>query len=122
MEEAPDELLADFQETYGMDVWFVSQGGIPGDVERIAALAWQLPKTSRTWRTAEPLLENETDAYLLRQIELNQRLWAWAHTKDAENGTNEPAPLTLPGEREWGEEKEKQAEKDAMAVAAAFNL
>lgn len=68
------------------------------------------------------MLENESTDYLLRQIELNQRLWAWAHTKEAKGGHNEPQPLSLPGEAELAEEKERQAERDALAVAAAFNI
>lgn len=105
-----------------MNVWGPSRGAMPDNPEHMAALAWQLPKTSRTWRKVEPVLENQTESYLLRQIELNQRMWAWAHTKDAQSGTNEPAPIMLPGEKELSEEKEKQAKKDAMAVAAAFNM
>lgn len=120
----PDELTADFQQTYHLNAWEL---GLDGDgegedIRRIAALAYQLPRTSRTWIALNPALENGTAEWLLRQIELNQRRWAWAHTKDAKSGSNEPQPITLPGEAELVDAKEQQAEQDALAVAAAFNL
>lgn len=124
MEHAPDELLADFQETYGLNVWAL---GVLGDettanVLRAAALAAQLPHESRTFRVMEPSAQNGTVVRLLRQIELNQRSWAWAHTKDAKNNLNEPQPITLPGEQESVEAAQERAEYDAMAVASAFHI
>lgn len=122
MNAHPDEMLADFQETYSLNVWGVCCGLQPDNPERMAALAWQLPRSARTWRAMDPSLANSTEAKLLRQIELNQRIWAWAHTKEAENGTNEPVPMPLPGEAERVEERERQATADAIEVAAAFSL
>ena len=124
MEHAPDELLADFQETYSLDLWAL---GVTGDEEtrdvlRAAALTRQLPRTSRTFRAADPAAVNGTVEHLLRRIELNQRQWAWAHTKDAKSGSNEPQPITLPGERESVEAAKERAAADAMAVARAFNI
>ena len=122
-ERCPDELMADFLQTYRIDVWGVDWASIcDGDVGRYAALAYQLPHTSRTWMVFEPTLVNDTADYLLRRIELNQRVWQWAHTKDAEHKVNEPAPLTLPGEAERNEERERKAEVDAASVAAAFGI
>ena len=124
LERHPDELLADFQETYRIDLWAM---GLDGDeltieVRRAAVLAAQLPRTSRVVRAMVPTAANGTVEQLLRQIELNQRIWSWSHTKDAENKVNQPVPMTLPGEDEAHERKERQAQLDAAAVAAAFNL
>ena len=85
-------------------------------------LAAQLPHTSRVVRAMVPTAANGTVEHLLRRIELNQRNWAWAHTKDAERKANQPVPVLLPGEKEVNEDKERQAALDAVAVAAAFNL
>lgn len=124
MEHAPDELLADFQQTYGLNAWALGVLGdeTTADVLRAAALAAQLPHNSRTFRVMEPSLQNGTIERLLRQIELNQRSWAWAHSKDAKNNVNEPQPMTLPGEQESVEAARERAEADAMAVASAFHI
>lgn len=123
-EHAPDELLADFQQTYGLNAWALGVLGdeTSADVLRAAALAAQLPHSSRTFCAMEPSAANGTVERLLRQIELNQRSWAWAHTKDAKNNVNEPQPLSLPGEIESVEAARERAEVDAMAVASAFNI
>ena len=94
----------------------------PPDVWRVAALAYQLPRNSRTWRALNPALENGTVEYLLRQVELNQRRWAWAHTKEAEAKTNEPEPIPLPGEEERNEEQARREERNAADIAAQMGL
>lgn len=115
--------MADFLQTYHTDLWGVDWGGVPqGEAERLGALAWQLPRTSRTWQAIDPSLANTTTDHLLRRIEMNQRVWQWAHTKDAENKVNAPDPLPLPGEAERNEERGRRAEAEAAAVAAAFGI
>lgn len=124
MHHHEDELLADFQETYRVNLWRL---GLDGDettpvVEWAAALAYQLPHAGRAWRAIDPTLGNSVEAQLLREVELNQRLWSWAHTKDAKTKTNVPVPLPLPGEEERTEDRAERARRDALGIAEAFGL
>lgn len=124
LNEHPDELMADFQQTYGLDLWAL---GVEAEdtcprVLRAAALAYQLPRTSRTWVAMDPTNGNQTVEYLLRQMEHNQRMWAWAHSKDAKSGANEPDPLPLPGEEERTRDLEQQELRKAADIAALMGL
>lgn len=60
--------------------------------------------------------------HLLRRIEHNQRMWAWAHSEDAKNRVNVPEPMTLPGEDERHEELTRREERNAADVAALMGL
>lgn len=122
--ECRDELLADFQEVYHLNLWSYDLEGADADeVPRIAALASQLSPMSRTMKKLHP--DNHTlEVQLLRQIELNQRSYAWSQTKDAQNGNTatQPQPMMLPGEEQAHEEAVKREEKVAASVAASLGL
>lgn len=116
--------MADFMETYGL---WLDEFGVDGDettpgITRAAALAWQLPPSSRAWRAIDPLGANDMKTALLRQLEHDLRLWMWAHTKDAKNNQNQPDPIPLPGEAERMEAKVEEAERMAMSVASQLGL
>lgn len=64
---------------------------------------------------------SQTDR-LLRQMELNQRNYAWAHTEEAKNGTNEPQPMLLAGEEEGYESAVEAEERNALDVAELLGL
>lgn len=124
MAECPDELMADFMETYGLWLWDL---GVDGEettegVMRAAALAWQLPRDGRAWREIDPLGVNDMQTLILRQIEHDLRLWMWAHTKDAQNNSNQPEPMLLPGEAELAEAKAEEAQRMAASVASQLGL
>jgi hypothetical protein len=112
-------------ELYGIDTW--EEPDLKGDettrrVLKLAALAWQLPREGRTWSALAPEGAHGEVALLLRQVELNQRLWAWAHTKDAEQKRNQPRPILLGGEMERAEaDAEREVEK-AYGVAARLGI
>lgn len=59
---------------------------------------------------------------MLRRMELNQRSWAWAHTKDAEKKANEPQPILLDGEREAHDAAVEEQRRTSAEVADAFSL
>lgn len=121
--EHPDELLADFQQYYGMDVWDWTRGRADDlEAPRIAALAYQLPTDSRTRTAADPVGAYGMDVLLLRRIEHNQRLWAWAHSKDAKTGTNEPEQIGLPGEDEHFERRAERELRQSASVAATLGI
>lgn len=92
----PDELRADFQQVYGLNL-----GGMGEEysISHAATLVAQLPETSRVARMLNP--DNEwTDAvYLLNAIEYDLRVLIWQKTKDGEKGRNKPKPNETPHER-----------------------
>lgn len=89
---------------------------------RMAALAYQLAPDSRTRTMLNPAGAHGTEALLLRQMELNQRAWAWAHTKDGERGENEPEPIWLAGEEQAHELRVEREENKALTVADALGI
>lgn len=107
-----------------MDVWDDLEEMAASDDPplRLAALAYQLPADSRTRRAVNPAGAHSTEATLLRQIELNQRYWAWAHTKDAERQENEPEPMWLAGEEQAHERAVEHEENVALMVAGALGI
>ena len=91
-------------------------------VLRAAILAIQLPHSSRTVVAMAPAAQNGTAEHLLRQIEVNQRNWHWAHSKDGQRGANQPKWLTLPGEEEQAEMAREREERKQSRVADALGL
>lgn len=86
LHEKPDELRADVQQVYGLDVDRWRRNPI-----RFATLAAQLPPDARV---------NGGVGYvtvLLHNIEYEVRVLAWQRTKDGEKGRNRPKPVQLPG-------------------------
>lgn len=101
--------------------------GLDGDettteVARAAALARQLPHDGRVWRAVAPEASNSDELVMLRRIEHNQRMWHWAHTKDAESKSNEPEPVLLRGEQEAHDRAVEQQERTSRDVASAFGI
>lgn len=117
MSRHPDELLADFQQYYGIDLWPVCQGYDPRNPDRTAALAWQLPSDGRVWKAVSPTGAYGPDVMLLRQLELDVRSFQWSFTEDAKDKSTAPEPITLPGEEE--EYRRAEAEADSMAKEVA---
>lgn len=89
---------------------------------RAAILATQLPHDSRTVCAIVPTARNGTAVHLLRQIEHNQRLWHWAHTKSAKSGADKPEHVVLPGEVEQVAIDREREERNARIVAESFGL
>lgn len=105
-----------------MDIWEVCQGEVPADAPRIATLAWQLPRTSRTWRAHDPAGAYDTTTLLLREIEYVTRGIRWMFSEDGKNRANEPEPITLPGEELAHERAAERADSDALELAKAFGM
>ena len=107
-----------------MDVWGALEEIMAADEPplRLAALAYQLAPSSRTRAALNPSAAHSTEARLLRQVELNQRYWAWAHTKDAEREENEPEPIWLAGEEQEHERAVEREESMALMVAGALGI
>ena len=94
----------------------------PPDLPRCAALAYQLPRDGRVWRALDPAGQHDQKTRLLRQMELNQRSWAWAHTKEAESGANQPEPILLDGEQDAYEAAVERQEEARASVAASLGI
>lgn len=114
----PEELLADFQQYYGLDLWSMDLDGYPtpSAIARAAILTAQLPRDSRVMRRVSPVGQHGTEAMLLRQIELDIR--SLAGTKDG----SDPQPILLEGEEEAHERAVEAEEANAEAMARAFGL
>lgn len=121
--EYQDELLADFQQTYHLDLWGIDWNALDdGSAAHLAALAYQLPKDSRTKSAIAPAAAYGIDVLLLREIEHNQRMWHWANTEEAKNKETAPERMTLPGEDEMHQAMVEQEQQNAIEVAAILGI
>lgn len=89
---------------------------------RAAALAYQLPRSSRTWSAVDPFGANGTDTILLRKAEHDLRLWHWANTEEAKNPDTAPDPIPLPGEERAREAEAERRMAQAADVAARLGI
>lgn len=122
-DEYQDELLADFQQTYHLDLWGIDWDALDdGSAAHIAALAYQLPKDSRTKSAIAPAAAYGVDVLLLREIEHNQRMWHWANTKEAKNEETRPEPITLTGEEEAYRAMAESERQNAIEVASILGI
>lgn len=87
----PDELRADFQQHYGLNL--DEMGGAYG-IDHAACLAAQLPKDSRSFVAADPMCEYASVTnQLLTLIEYDVRMAWYVRTEDAKTGRNHPQYL-----------------------------
>ena len=118
-----DELTADFQQYYGLNLWGF---GLDGDqlTERIhyaATLCAQLPETSRLARKQNAGNEWGVEAHFLRLLEYELRLLLWGLSDEKKRG-DKPSAVLSPSEREQKQDLVAKTEAIESAVAAAFNL
>ena len=73
-------------------------------------------------RALAPATAHSDELLMLRRMELNQRGWAWAHTKDAESKSNQPQPVLLDGEQDAHDAAVEEQQRVAEDVAAAFGI
>lgn len=91
----PDELRADMQAVYGIDIDSV---GRTCTLRHAAALAAQLPESGRLKRAIDPALRWGEAEYMLSSIEYSLRVLLWRETRDAKRGANRPKPIPTPAE------------------------
>lgn len=113
--------MADFRQTYALSTWEMdlATDETTDEVLRAAALAYQLPRDGRVWRSLAPTAQHGADVLLLRRIEHNQRLYAWS--RGGGKG-EEPAEIELAGERELSERNRRHDESMQPRVAALLGL
>lgn len=81
------ELVADFQQYYGLDLY-----GVP--VLRAADLAASLPVESRCMKLLDPLGGWTLGDEILSRIEYWLQVIVWRESKDAADGRNKPEQIT----------------------------
>lgn len=89
----PDELRADFQQYYGLNI-----DGMGADFtcSHAAVLMLQLPTSSRVARKLNYGNEWDDATYMLAAIEYDLRVLIWQKTKDAQHNRNKPKPNETP--------------------------
>lgn len=91
-------------------------------VARAAALAYQLPHDGRVYSAIAPAGAHGMDVLLLRQIELNQRTWHWAHSEQAKDESTRPEPIMLEGEQEAIDRRVGEQVDAAFDIAEQLGL
>ena len=102
------------QETYGIRL--PREVG-EEDAAYLGALAWQLPRTSRTWRAVDPANAWDDRTRILALAEYELRVLIWQRTEAGAKGRNRPKPLPMPGEQQQiteGDVTKAMAEVDAV--------
>lgn len=105
-----DELEADFQQYYGIDLERVGEAC---SVRHAAALAAQLPAESRVSRAACPGNEWGASEYILRLIEHDLRMLAWS------GKGSRPKPVKTPEELR---RRAASADVDVAALAERLGI
>lgn len=95
MRRRPDELRADFQQFYSLNI---DGAGREYGMLHAAALAAQLPRESRCVRLENPEKEWSDGLYMLHSAEHTLRVLAWQQTEDAAKKRNFPKPLPTPAD------------------------
>lgn len=105
----PDELRADFQQYYGLDIDGMGAGFSHAHA---ASLVKMLPRGSRVGRALNPDSEWDDATYILAQIEYDLRVLAWQNTKDGQKGRNRPKPNETPHDIAAKRERAKGFDKE----------
>lgn len=119
----PDELIADFQQYYGLNLTTMGLDGdeVTRDVAYAATLAAQLPAASRLAKAQNASNKWTTGEYFLRLIEYELRVLLWGMSDPKRRG-DKPSPIMSPAELVEKQELIEHAEAVESAVAAAFDL
>lgn len=117
MDKHPDEVRADFQQYYGLNI---DRMGVDYSDTHAACLATQLPPNCRLNQAENPDLMWSTEAWFLSQIEYDLRVLAWQNTKDAQRHRNEPKPPKTP--KELQQEKQRAANFDKDLVNSVLGI
>ena len=113
----PDELRADLQRFYGLDI---DRMGCDYSVAHAAACAANMPRDSACVRAVSPVAAWSDETYLLAQIEYDLRVLAWQNSKDGAKNRNKPKRMQTPADVE--RIKQKAENTDFRAIAEALNL
>lgn len=118
LESHRDELVADFQQYYGIAL---PLDGGEVDARRMALLWSQLPAGSRTFRRAAPELEWSTTDYLLWKLEFELRSLMWGLSDPKKRGS-EPRPMETPAKRAEAIRKRDSALSHRREIAGILGI
>ena len=113
----PEELRADLQRFYGLDI---DRMGLDYSVAHAAACAANLPRDAACVRAVSPEAAWSDETYLLSAIEYDLRVLAWQNSKDGAKNRNKPKRMQTPADVE--RIKQKAQHTDFRAIAEALNL
>lgn len=120
-----DEVVADFRETYGVDLPLAG-GGVAAasddELERWQVLFSQLPPRSRVRCRLDPDSLWDDRTRLLALIEHDLRLFQWSFSKDAAKKANVPRMVPSPGEHARNVERRDAALAAKREIAGAFGV
>lgn len=113
-DEHRSELIADFQDTYSLNIFELNLDGNPTEeqLERACALLTGLPENARCIISEYPEAQVTYAEKLLNQIEFDVRS-GFCNTK-----TKREKPMPLPYEAKAKVEQDNQAEKDRKELDA----
>lgn len=118
------EVVADFRETYGIDLPI--GGGFDGatdeDLCRWQVLYSQLPARSRVSVRLEPDNLWDDKTRLLDMIEHELRCFHYGFTEDARKRINAPQRIMSPGERARNERRRASALAAKDEISSAFGI
>lgn len=118
------EVVADFRQTYGIDLPL--GGGFDGatdeDLCRWQVLYSQLPARSRVSVRLEPDNLWDDKTRLLDMIEHELRCFHYGFTEDARKRVNAPQRIMSPGERARNERRRDSALAAKSEIASAFGI
>lgn len=106
--EARDELEADFQREYQIDLCDLWRGTL--SPRKAAVFASQLSPGSAVWQAVHSPLAWRPEARLLHSLEHHMRINVWAKTKDGQDGRNQPEPRPVPEDELIREFRDKRVE------------
>lgn len=96
LEQYPDELRADFQQFYSLNLEGM---GRTYTTFHAASLLTQLPEGSRVARALDPDAAWTMDRQLLAVIANDLNWLVWSQTKDGQKGRRKPKPIGPKGEQ-----------------------
>ena len=116
-----DELVADFQSEYGLNLYDMGLDGAETtrDVLRAAVLCAQLPPGCRVARAENPDASWGVESQLLRVLEYDVSCVLYALSK---KGAKKPEPLPLPSERDEHELDTETVERSMAAVDRVLGI
>ena len=113
----PDELRADFQQFYGLNLDDI---GRAYTYLHAAALTAQLPRESRTVLADAPEAAWSDADEMMRRLEYTARVLAWQQTKDGAKGRSAPRPLPSPVEQAKVRRKVERTDVDEINRILGF--
>lgn len=112
-----DELEADFQQFYNLDL---SRMGTDFTVAHAAVLASQLPRGSRALRALNPDLEWSDEMGVL--VRIDYLLQILLHALGGKKGGDKPKPLETPSERLKKQDKFAHIENEMDEIAKTLGI